>query len=88
MQEWLPRGVVYTLRSVREARVASVAHFTVYSILPRGCFSACLLAKAVEGREQQTGRCEHPRFLYVVKPDREQSAGCQGQLLETNKETD
>ena len=45
-----PRGVVYTLRSVREACMASVAHFTVYSILPRGCFSVCYFALAVVGQ--------------------------------------
>ena len=37
-----PRGVAYTLRSVlRGLTMFSLAHFTVYSILPRGCFSVC-----------------------------------------------
>ncbi len=59
------RGVVYTLRSVQEVRVTSMHTLRVYYILQRGCFSVCLFQLAVVGHEQQTGRCKHPRFLYV-----------------------
>ena len=46
-----PRGVAYTLRSVlRGLIMSSLAHFTVYSILPRECFSACYFALAVVGQ--------------------------------------
>jgi hypothetical protein len=38
---------------VREARVASVAHFTVYNILPRGCLLWLFTVKAVVGLEDE-----------------------------------
>ena len=40
---WLPRGVVYTLRSVQEVRVASMHTLRVYYILLRGCL-LCLFS--------------------------------------------
>ena len=43
MQGWLPRGVVYTLRSVQEVRVASMHTLRVYYILLRGCL-LCLFS--------------------------------------------
>ena len=48
--EVTPRGVVYTLRSVLRGSCSLNAHFTVYSILPRGCFSVCYFALAVVGQ--------------------------------------
>ena len=46
-----PRGVVYTLRSVlRGLTMSSLAHFTVYSILPRGCFSVCFSQRLWKAR--------------------------------------
>ena len=46
--------------------MSSLAHFTVYSIFPRGCFSVCLLARAVEGLECRTGRSSTHAFYFVV----------------------
>ena len=45
--------------------MSSLAHFTVYSILPRGCFSACYFALAVVGQiVEQADASTH--FLCVV----------------------
>ena len=63
-----PRGVVYTLRSVLRGSCILNAHLTGVYIPQRGCFSVLFTAKAVEGHEQQTGRCKHPRFLFCSKP--------------------
>lgn len=65
--EVTPRGVAYTLRSVlRGCIVPSLAHFTDVLYTPKWVFLCLFTAKAVEGLECQTGRCKHPRFLYVV----------------------
>ena len=61
----MPRGVVYTLRSVREARVASSHTLRVYYI-QRGCLLCLFSCKAVEGRETEQAEVKHPRFLFVV----------------------
>ena len=66
MQGWLPRGVVYTLRSVLRGSGILNAHFTGVYILQRGMFLCLFFSKAVEGRERRTGRCKHPAFLFVV----------------------
>ena len=52
MQGWLPRSVVYTLRSVLRGSGILNAHFTGVYIPQRGCFSVCFSAKAVEGQER------------------------------------
>ena len=53
---WLPRGVVYTLRSVQEVRVASMHTLRVYYILQRGCL-LCLFFQQGCGRpRRQAGR--------------------------------
>ena len=69
MQEWLPRGVVYTLRSVQEVRVASMHTLRVYYILLRGCLLCLFSCMAVEGREDERAEVKHPRFLYVADDD-------------------
>ena len=57
LQEWLPRGVVYTLRSVQEVRVASMHTLRVYYILQRGCL-LCLFSWQGCGRPRsRIGRC-------------------------------
>ena len=66
MQEWLPRGVVYTLRSVQEVRVASMHTLRVYYILLRGCLLCLFSCMAVEGREDERAEVKHPRFSFVA----------------------
>ena len=61
-----PRGVLYTLRSVLRGLSILNAHFTGVYILQRGMFLCLFFSEAVEGRERRTGRCKHPRFLFVV----------------------
>ena len=62
MLGWLPRGVVYTLRSVREAWVASTHTLRVYYILLRGCLLCLFFARAVEGLEIEQTEVKHPLF--------------------------
>ena len=69
MLGWLPRGVVYTLRSVQEVRVASMHTLRVYYILLRGCLLCLFTVKAVEGLEDERAEVKHPRFLYVADVD-------------------
>ena len=62
-----PRGDVYTLRSVlRGLTMSSLAHFTVYLYTSTWLFLCLFTVMAVVGHESRTGRCKHPRFLYVV----------------------
>ena len=65
MQGWLPRGVVYTLRSVQEVRVASMHTLRVYYILQRGCLLCLFFSKAVVGREDEQAEVKHPRFFFL-----------------------
>ena len=61
-----PRGVVYTLRSVlRGLTMSSLAHFTVYSILPRGCFSVCLPHRLWKASNSEQADASTHAFLYV-----------------------
>ena len=59
------RGVVYALRSVQEVRVTSMHTLRVYYILQTWVFLCLFTVMAVVGHESRTGRCKHPRFLYV-----------------------
>ena len=62
-----PRGVYIRLRSVLREYLYPHKHtLRCIYILQRGCFSVCLITRAVVGLEQRTGRCKHPRFSLVV----------------------
>jgi len=60
--EVTPRGVAYTLRSVREALVASVAHFTVYKYTPSWVFLCLFFSLAVVGQNIEQAD-EAPTFF-------------------------
>ena len=57
-------GVVYTLRSVQEVRVASMHTLRVYYILQRGCLLCLFIARVVEDLEQEQAEVKHPRFSF------------------------
>ena len=85
-----PRGVAYTLRSVlRGLIMSSLAHFTVYSILPRGCFSVCLFQMAVVGQITEQADASTHVFLYVgIKVENHLTYGCLSEQkeIEDNEE--
>ena len=60
-----PRGVVYTLRSVQEVRVTSM-HTLRVSIYANVGVSLSVYWQGCGRPRNRTGRCKHPRFLYVV----------------------
>ena len=54
-----------------------------------GVYSGCLIGKVVVDLERQTGRCEHPRFLFVGnKEKRIVRKGAKDNYLENKQETD
>ena len=59
-------GVSYTLRSVREARVASTHTLRVFIYSFRGCLLWLFLGKVVVDLEVEQADVKHPRFSFVV----------------------
>ena len=58
------RGVVYTLRSVQEVRVTSMHTLRVFIYSSVGV-SLSVFQFGCGRPRSRTGRCKHPRFLYV-----------------------
>ena len=59
-------GVSYTLRSVREARVASTHTLRVFIYSFRGCLLWLFLGKVVVDLKVEQADVKHPRFSFVV----------------------
>ena len=87
MQGWLPRSVVYTLRSVQEVRVTSMHTLRVSIYANVGVSLFCLPHRLWKASNSKQAEVKHPLFLYVViNWDKNQSDfGCLSEQKEKDK---